>query len=90
MAVMLPLYQQLADATGCRQVSNGAASTLGLGLRLRGPPSGVARESSGPGGGSKLPVTCKRREQAGGRAQLGLHLGVVRLKYHPPSALKNK
>ena len=27
MAVMLPLYQQLADATGCRQVSNGAAST---------------------------------------------------------------
>ena len=32
MAVMLPMYQLLADATGCRQVSNGAASTLGLGL----------------------------------------------------------
>ena len=27
MAVMLPMYQLLADATGCRQVSNGAAST---------------------------------------------------------------
>ena len=25
MAVMLPMYQLLADATGCRQVSNGAA-----------------------------------------------------------------
>ena len=34
MAVMLPLYQQLADANGRQQVSNGAASTLGLGLEL--------------------------------------------------------
>ena len=31
MAVMLPMYQQLADANGRQQVSNGAASTLGLG-----------------------------------------------------------
>jgi len=34
MAVMLPLYQQLADANGRQQVSNGATSTLGLGLEL--------------------------------------------------------
>ena len=35
MAVMLPMYQLLADATGCRQVSNGAASTLGMvGMKL--------------------------------------------------------
>ena len=34
MAVMLPPYEQLADANGRQQVSNGATSTLGLGLEL--------------------------------------------------------
>ena len=40
MAVLLPMYQQLADANGRQQVSNGAASTLSgqHAVHLRSPP----------------------------------------------------